>query len=177
MRVRSSISRSALLLTMAVAAIPMLGSAQRNDGRAGQKPSDQNKKPVDQLRANPPVGFSPLRVVVTAEIKGGANDFADFYCASVEWDWGDDTESESTADCDPYEPGKSEIKRRFVQEHTFRALNNDISAAPGAPTGPTQFRVRFVLKQKNKVVGSGQAVVEIRSGMEKKKVLSLTSEV
>ncbi len=33
------------------------------------------------------------------------------------------------------------------------------------PTGPTQFRVRFVLKQKNKVVGSGQTTVEIRSGM------------
>ena len=36
--------------------------------------------------------------------------------------------------------------------------------AAGMPTGPTQFRVRFVLKQKNKVVGSGQTVVEIRSG-------------
>ena len=164
MRVRSWIPRSALLLTMAVAAIPTLAHAA-NDGRAGQKPSDQNKKPTISVRANPPVGFSPLRVVVTAEIKGGANDYQDFYCASVEWEWGDDTKSESTADCDPYEPGKSEIKRRFVQEHTFRALNNDIAGAAGTPTGPTQFRVRFVLKQKNKVVGSGQAVVEIRSGM------------
>ena len=88
-----------------------------------QKPdrADQNKKPSISLRANPPVGFSPLRVVVTAELKGGANDYEDFYCASVEWDWGDDTKSESKADCDPYEAGKSEIKRRFVQEHTFRS--------------------------------------------------------
>ncbi len=76
--------------------------------------ADQNKKPSISLRANPPVGFSPLRVVVTAEIKGGANDYEDFYCASVEWEWGDDTKSESKADCDPYEAGKSEIKRRFV---------------------------------------------------------------
>ena len=89
-----------------------------------QKPeqkADQNKKPSISLRANPPVGFSPLRVVVTAELKGGADDYEDFYCASVEWDWGDDTKSESKADCDPYEAGKSEIKRRFVAEHTFRA--------------------------------------------------------
>jgi hypothetical protein len=164
MRVRSSISRAAVLLTMVVAAIPTLALAAL-EGRAGQKPADQNKKPSISVRVNPPVGFSPLRVVVTAEIKGGSNDFEDFYCASVEWEWGDDTKSESKADCDPYEPGKSEIKRRFVQEHTYRALNNDISGAGGTPTGPTQFRVRFVLKQKNKVVGSGQAVVELRSGM------------
>ena len=72
------------------------------------------------MRASPPVGFPPLRVVVTAEVKGGANDFQDFYCASVEWDWGDGTKSQSQIDCDPYEPGKSEIKRRYVEEHTFR---------------------------------------------------------
>jgi hypothetical protein len=164
MRVRASISRSALLLTMAAAAVPTLAFAPL-DGGAGQKPGDQNKKPSISVRANPPVGFSPLRVVLTAEIKGGANDYEDFYCASVEWEWGDDTKSESKADCDPYEAGKSEIKRRFIQEHTFRSLSNDMPGAAGMPTGPTQFRVRFVLKQKNKVVGSGQTVVEIRSGI------------
>jgi hypothetical protein len=129
---------------------------------AQSKPADagQNKKPSITLRPNPPVGFSPLRVVVTAEVKGGANDYEDFYCASVEWDWGDDTKSENKTDCDPYEPGKSEIKRRYVMDHTYRTFNPDLSA----PQGPTQFRVRFLLKQKNKVVGSGQAIVEIRGG-------------
>ena len=102
--------------------------------------------------------------MLTAELKGGADDYEDFYCASVEWDWGDDTKSETKADCDPYEPGKSEIKRRYVQEHTFRALTTDMPGAASMPTAPQQFRVRFVLKQKNKVVGSGQTVVEIRSG-------------
>jgi hypothetical protein len=126
--------------------------------------ADQGKKPSISVRANPPVGFSPLKVVVTAELKGGANDYEDFYCASVEWEWGDDTKSETTADCDPYEAGKSEIKRRYIQEHTFRSFGSDMPGAAGMPTGPTQFRVKFTLKQKNKVVGSGQAVVEIRSG-------------
>jgi hypothetical protein len=120
----------------------------------------QNKKPSISVRANPPFGFSPLRVVVTAELKGGANDFEDFYCASVEWDWGDDTKSESRMDCDPYEAGKSEIKRRYVTDHTYRTSNFDLNAPPG----PVQFRVRFLLKQKNKVVGSGQTTVEIRGG-------------
>lgn len=128
----------------------------------GASPSTQNKKPSISLRANPPIGFSPLRVVVTAEVKGGANDYEDFYCASVEWEWGDDTKSENTADCDPYEPGQSEIKRRYVEVHTFRSYSND---TPGMPSGPTQFRVKFSLKHKNKVVGSGQTTVEIRSGV------------
>ncbi len=123
----------------------------------------QNKKPSISLRANPPIGFSPLRVVVTAEVKGGANDYEDFYCASVEWEWGDDTKSENTADCDPYEPGQSEIKRRYVEVHTFRSYSND--TLPACPPDQTQFRVKFSLKQKNKVVGSGQTTVEIRSGV------------
>ncbi len=167
MRLRSSVSRRSWVLTTAIATAATLGFAP-HDLNPGQKPDqkpDQNKKPSISLRANPPVGFSPLRVVVTAEVKGGANDYEDFYCASVEWDWGDDTKSESKADCDPYEAGKSEIKRRFIAEHTFRSLSNDMPGAAGMPAGPSQFRVRFVLKQKNKVVGSGQTTVEIRSGM------------
>jgi len=130
----------------------------------------QNKKPSISLKAAPPVGFSPLRVVITAELKGGANDFEDFYCASVEWDWGDGTKSETKADCDPYEAGKSEIKRRYVHEHTFRS--SGVSTSPlsssadmmGNQQQAVQYRVRFVLKQKNKTVGSGQTNVEVRGG-------------
>ena len=119
MRLRSSVYRWSWLLAIVTAAVaaPTTPSA----APSGQKPPEQ-KKPSISLRANPTAGFSPLRVVVTAEVKGGSNDYEDFYCASVEWDWGDDTKSENKADCDPYEPGKSEIKRRYVQEHIFRAL-------------------------------------------------------
>jgi hypothetical protein len=164
MRVRSSIQGSSrqLLAAGAIAAVAFAPVVREADLSA-QKP--ENKKPSISLRANPTAGFSPLRVVLTAELKGGSNDYEDFYCASVEWDWGDDTKSENKADCDPYEPGKSEIKRRYVQEHTFRAMVSDMPGAAGQPTGPQQFRVRFVLKQKNKVVGSGQTIVEIRSGI------------
>ena len=110
-----------------------------------------NKKPSISLKASPPTGFAPTRVVLTAEIKGGPDDFADFYCPSVEWVWGDDTKAESTVDCDPYEAGKSEIKRRYVFDRVFQT--------------PGNFRVEFRLKQKNKVVGSGSTTVNIRPGI------------
>lgn len=108
-------------------------------------------KPSISLKASPQTGFAPTRVVLTAEIKGGTNDYADFYCPSVEWVWGDDTKAESKVDCDPYEPGKSEIKRRYVFDRIFQA--------------PGNFRVEFRLKQKNKVVGSGSTTVTIRPGI------------
>ena len=64
-------------------------------------------------------GPPPLRVVFTAEITGGANDHEDFYCAKIEWEWGDGSTSSFAYDCDPYEPGKSEIRRRFIADHTY----------------------------------------------------------
>jgi hypothetical protein len=151
-------SRWFLALTIAAAASSTAASSPHGERVSGA----QNKKPSINVRANPPVGFTPLRVVVTAELKGGNDDYEEFYCASVEWEWGDGTKSENKIDCDPYESGKSEIKRRYVQEHTFRADSVDPVAA--SPEGPAQYRVKFSLKQKNKVVGSGQTTVEIRNG-------------
>jgi hypothetical protein len=63
--------------------------------------------------------MSPARIVLTAELLGGPNDYEDFYCPTTEWDWGDGTLSESTLDCAPYESGKSEIKRRFTSSTSF----------------------------------------------------------
>jgi hypothetical protein len=156
MRLRSCVSRRCFVLAIAV------GVSASASAPAGEEAVGQNKKPSISLKANPPVGFTPLRVVVTAELKGGNNDFEDFYCASVEWDWGDDTKSETKADCDPYEAGKSEIKRRYVAEHTFRSQGLDPS---GNQAQTIQYRVRFMLKQKNRTVGSGQTTVEIRQGI------------
>jgi hypothetical protein len=108
-------------------------------------------KPSVALKASPAGGFSPLRVVLTAELKGGANDFEEFYCPSIEWVWGDDTRSESRADCDPYEAGKSEIKRRYTIDHTFQTMG--------------EYTVEFRLKQKSKVVGVGKTLVRVRPGV------------
>jgi hypothetical protein len=112
---------------------------------------EEAKKPSISVRANPSAGFSPLKVFISAEIKGGPDDFAEFYCPAIEWVWGDDTRAESSADCDPYEAGKSEIKRRYSVSRIFQTSGN--------------FRVEFRLKQKDKVVGSGSTTIQVRPGL------------
>jgi len=114
--------------------------------------SGQDKKlakPSVTVKVSPIVGFSPARMVLTADLKG--DDSEELYCASIEWDWGDDTRSESKTDCDPYEAGKSEIKRHFTIDHTFNVAGD--------------YRVEFRLKQKNKVVARGSTDVKVRPGV------------
>ena len=127
------------------------GIALGAPANALQRAADDTKKPSVTLKATPPLGFAPLKVRIVADIKGGPDNYADFYCASIEWDWADGTTSEKSEDCDPYEPGKSTIERRFSAEHTFRQGG--------------QYDVAFRLKQKNKIVGLAKAVIRVRSGL------------
>jgi len=114
------------------------------------KDKDQDKHPSLKLTARPSLGMSPARVVLTADLNGGPNDAEDYYCPTIEWDWGDGTTSESTSDCDPYEPGKSEIRRRYTIDHIFLAGN---------------FRVAIRLKKRDKMVASATVMIEIRPGI------------
>ena len=141
-------ARSACLAAAVLLAIATLPA----DPRAQQKPvaKESEPRPRINLRAQPPVGIAPARVVLTAELVGGANDFEEYYCPTVVWEWGDDTTSESTLDCDPYESGKSEIRRRFTVEHTFRRS--------GA------FKVFFRLKRKDKPVAAASTTIQIQPG-------------
>jgi hypothetical protein len=109
------------------------------------------KKAKVSLKANPAMGMSPVRVVVTADLTGGANDDQELYCPSVEWEWGDDTRSTNSADCDPFVAGKSEIKRTFSADHTYQTSG--------------EYRVQFRLKKKDKVVGAGNTLVRVRPGL------------
>jgi len=95
---------------LAIVASGLAVDAQRNE----------NPRPKLSLKAQPNVGVAPARIMLTAELTGGANDFQEYYCPTVVWDWADGTESESTFDCEPYEAGKSEIRRRFTVQHVFR---------------------------------------------------------
>lgn len=126
--------------TLIVLATAVLGAAD-----------DKKAKPNVSLRASPQVGFSPMRVVLTAELTGGKDDFEEFYCPSIEWIWGDDTKSESRGDCEPYEAGKSEIKRRYTVDHTYHSMG--------------EYRVQFRLKQKSKTVGGASVAVRVRAGI------------
>src|SRR4249920_2068462 len=107
-------------------------------------------KPSITVKASPTVAFSPARVVVTADIKGGPNDSEEFYCPSVEWDWGDGTISDQTSDCEPYEAGKSEIRRHFTADKIFNTSGD--------------FRVEFRMKRKDKTIAAGSTMVKIRPG-------------
>ena len=91
------------------------------------------------------------RVVFVADLKGGSDDFEEFYCADVEWEWGDGTESENAIDCEPYESGKSKIQRHFATEHRYETAG--------------EYRVVFRLKRQDKVVGAGTTVVRVRPGL------------
>lgn len=130
-----------------IAAAVLIGA---HTGLLGAQGRGSDQKPSLSLRATPPVGFSPLRVRLAVDVTGGSDDYADFYCASVEWDWGDGTTSESSSDCDPYEAGKSTIRRRFTTDHVYRNQGN--------------YRIFFRLKQKNRVVGAASANVQVRAG-------------
>jgi hypothetical protein len=110
-----------------------------------------NKRPSLSLKASPSVSFAPSRVVVVAEVKGGPNDFEEFYCPTVEWEWGDTTVSTAEADCDPYSAGKSEIKRRYTVEHRYKE--------PGA------YKIILRLKKGTKLVASSNAQVQVRAGL------------
>jgi hypothetical protein len=139
MRYKSSALRCTFAL---LACVPLFA--------AGVSTNAVEDKASINLKATPSVGFSPARVVATAEVKGGRNDAEDLYCASVEWVWGDDTKSESREDCEPYEAGRSEIKRRYTLDHVYQTAGN--------------YRLEFYLKQKNKRILGGRTTVTIRPG-------------
>ena len=137
--------------TMAVTGV---AADQKEDQKADQKVAQKggdDKRPSLALRATPPLGFSPLRVHASVDVRGGPDDSPDFYCPAIEWDWGDGTKSESSQDCEPYEEGTSTIRRRFSADHTFQQ--------GGA------YRVMFRLKQKTKVVASASTNVQVRAGV------------
>jgi hypothetical protein len=108
------------------------------------------KKPKVSVKANPTMGMSPVRVVVTADLTGG-EDSEELYCPSVEWEWGDDTRSTNSADCDPFEAGKTEIKRRFVADHVYQSAGD--------------YRVQFRLRKKDKTISAGSTAVKVRPGL------------
>jgi hypothetical protein len=116
---------------------------------AAPQPPDKDRPKVS-LRATPMVSRAPARIVLTAELTGGTNDYEEFYCPTVEWDWGDGTQSESTIDCEPYQPGKSEIKRRFTVEHVFKAGNH---------------KVMFRLKRHDKPLTAATVQIQVQPGL------------
>lgn len=142
MQLQTGVAQVVILAFCALLIIPSALQARVQGG---------NKKPSLSLKATPAVSFAPARVVVVAEVKGGADDNEEFYCPTVEWEWGDLTTSTAEADCEPYESGKSQIRRRYTVEHQFK--------------NPGSFRIRLMLKKGTKVISSANALVQVRPGL------------
>jgi hypothetical protein len=132
-------------------ALPLLlGSPTLSQDTPDEGASAQDRRPKLAVRAQPNVGSTPARIILTAELLGGADDFEEYYCPTVIWEWGDDTVSESTVDCDPYQPGTSQIRRRYTVEHIFRRAG--------------RYRVYFRLKQRSRIVASASVPLQITAG-------------
>lgn len=134
-----------LAMALAAGSWTVTGFAAQDD-----KTKDVKKASLS-LKASPTIVFSPARVVVSAELKGGAEDNGELYCPSLEWDWGDGTRSESNVDCEPFEAGKSTIQRRFTASHTFNIAGN--------------YRVQLRLKRGSKTVLGGHVSVQVKPGL------------
>lgn len=116
---------------------------------AATKPSNKKDdgKASLSLRATPAMAFAPARITLSGQLKGPATDGEDFYCPTVQWDWGDGTISESSNDCEPFQPNKSDIQKSFVTQHIYK-------------TGG-QYEVKLLLKKAERIVAIGSATLNI----------------
>ena len=142
MQLHTGVARVVTLAFSALLVIPNALQAREQGG---------TKKPSLSLKVTPAVTFAPARIVVVAEVKGGAENNEEFYCPTVEWEWGDFTTSTAEADCEPYDADKSQIRRRYTVEHQFK--------------NPGTFRIRLLLKKGGKVIASSNTQVQVRPGL------------
>jgi hypothetical protein len=112
---------------------------------------ERGAKPSMKLKASSAMAFTPAQIVFTAELRNVTNDDEPFYCPAVEWDWGDGTRSSSSSDCEPYEPGKSQVPLRYVKSHKY-----DI---------PGRFQVSVRLRRGTEQLLAATTSVTVRGGI------------
>ena len=118
---------------------------------ADQKDKDKKGKRASlSVRATPALSFSPARIVATADLTGGMDAEEELYCPEAEWDWGDGTYSSATQDCEPFEAGKSDVKRHWTSEHRYETQGN--------------YRLQLTLKRGKKTIVAGNTTVQVRPG-------------
>jgi hypothetical protein len=136
-----------LLFAVALA----VSAGARSDAQEPEaKPRPEPKRPQLSLKVSPVSGMVPIRVVGTVELKGGTDDYQEYYCPTIEWNWDDGTISESSIDCEPYEAGKSQIRRRYTMAHNYKRANT--------------YKVSFRLKNKQRVLAASSTVIRLIGG-------------
>ena len=139
--------RTAILVGAWSVAVAAQGPAQEKNDKA---PKDE-ARPEIGLKVSPLIAFSPAKISVRAELKGGALDYEPFYCNTIIWDWDDGTTSENTPDCPPYEAGQSQIRRYYSSTHTYQTAG--------------RYNVRFRMKKGDRTVGGNATLVQVRPGI------------
>jgi len=129
--------RTAALAALIVAALATSGLS-----------AEKQKKPRLDLRAAPRMAFSPVNVLLTAELNGG-DDVEQFYCPELEWDWDDGGRSVHEADCPPMEAG-APLERRYTAEHAYRHAGN--------------YNVKVTMRRASKAFAVATVSVTVRPG-------------
>jgi len=110
--------------------------------------AEKTRKPRLDLRAAPRMAFSPVNVLLTAELMGG-DDVDQFYCPEIEWNWDDGGKSVHESDCAPLEAG-GQFERRFTAQHAFRQAGT--------------YNVKVTMRKANRPVAVATATVTVRPG-------------
>lgn len=132
--------------TLAIAALLLMVTEQSYTNSSEQQDTE---RPSLSLRVRPELNSGRRGLVrASLEIRGGSDNYEEFYCPALEWDWGDDTISEAKRDCAPYETDKSSIERWFRAQHTYHESG--------------VFKVTLRLKKRDRVVGLASSNIQIR---------------
>ena len=130
-------------MRFALPVVPLLVLALAGPGQTGEPTS---RKPRLDLRASPRIAFSPVTVLVVAELVGGEG-LEDFYCPGLEWEWGDGARSAYESDCPPFQPG-AELARRFTATHAY--------------SRPGDYQVKVRLRRADRSLAAATASVFVR---------------
>lgn len=109
----------------------------------------KGKKPRLEVRASPRMAFSPVSVLVTAELVGG-DDLESFHCPEIEWEWDDGGKSVHEADCEPLAEGGT-IQRRFTSTHEYRHAG--------------EYQVKVTMRRAQQRLAQATVRVTVRAGV------------
>jgi PKD repeat protein len=121
--------------------------ATATSGLSADKP--RPKTPRLDLRASPRMAFSPVNVLLTAELQGGDNS-EEFHCPEVEWDWDDGGRSVHQEDCAPLDTG-APLERWFTANHAYRQAGT--------------YNVKITMRRAARPLAVASATVTVRPGL------------
>jgi hypothetical protein len=140
------LSRALTLMAAAALAAPLLAG----DAPPPKAEGTKEHKPHLDLRSSPRMGFSPVHVLLTAELTGG-DDVEEYHCPEIEWDWDDGGKSMHEADCTPFEAGVTKIQRRFTAEHDYNRAG--------------VYRVKATMRKTGHNLAVATVTVTVRAGL------------